>query len=65
MWGADGRPGAPRCRRTGALLAWSPTIRVALQPYVIASQAMPKVALAPIFVLWFGFGMDRRWSSPP
>jgi NitT/TauT family transport system permease protein len=28
-----------------------------LNPYIIASQAMPKLALAPIFVMWFGFGI--------
>jgi NitT/TauT family transport system permease protein len=26
-------------------------------PYLITSQAVPKFALAPIFVLWFGFGI--------
>lgn len=29
-------------------------------PYVIASQAVPKLALAPLFVLWFGFGMTSK-----
>jgi len=28
----------------------------ALMPYVVAFQAIPKSALAPLFLLWFGFG---------
>lgn len=39
----------------GAALA--PRLRGVLHPYLIASQAMPKLALAPIFVMWFGFGI--------
>ncbi len=45
---------------TGALLASHAGIRVALQPYMLASQALPKVALAPLFVMWFGFGMTAK-----
>ncbi len=41
----------------GIGVALSPTLRGVLHPYLIASQAMPKLALAPIFVMWFGFGM--------
>ena len=26
-------------------------------PYVLASQVVPKLALGPIFIIWFGFGM--------
>jgi NitT/TauT family transport system permease protein len=26
-------------------------------PYVVTTQVIPKLALAPLFVLWFGFGM--------
>ena len=29
-------------------------------PYLIASQAVPKLALAPLFILWFGFGMTSK-----
>ena len=29
-------------------------------PYVVALQAVPKVALAPLFVIWFGFGMQSK-----
>jgi NitT/TauT family transport system permease protein len=35
-------------------------IRKLFFPYVIASQAVPKLALAPLFILWFGFGMTSK-----
>lgn len=41
----------------GIGVALSPMLRRILHPYLIASQAMPKLALAPIFVMWFGFGI--------
>jgi NitT/TauT family transport system permease protein len=41
----------------GALVAMSPVVQRVLQPYIIASQAMPKLALAPLFILWCGFGI--------
>lgn len=41
----------------GVLLGEHPTLRRVLMPYVIASQVVPKLALAPLFVLWFGFGI--------
>jgi NitT/TauT family transport system permease protein len=31
-----------------------------IQPYVMAFQAMPKVAIAPVIVLWFGFGIASK-----
>lgn len=44
----------------GIFLGWlvyvSPTIERALHPFIVASQVVPKVALVPLFVLWFGFG---------
>ena len=34
--------------------------RRVLMPYVIITQALPKFALAPILVIWFGFGMTPK-----
>jgi NitT/TauT family transport system permease protein len=31
-----------------------------LMPYVVAFQAVPKVALAPLFVTWFGLGITSK-----
>lgn len=41
----------------GAVVALSPMTRRVLHPYIIASQAMPKLALAPLLVIWCGFGI--------
>jgi NitT/TauT family transport system permease protein len=35
---------------------WRPFER-AVYPLLIASQAVPKVAVAPLFLVWFGFGL--------
>lgn len=44
----------------GLLLALSPTLLRVSNPYIVASQAVPKLALAPIFALWFGFGLTPK-----
>lgn len=44
----------------GALLFHLPALERILRPYIVASQALPKLALAPIFVLWFGFGLTPK-----
>ncbi len=40
----------------GYALARSRTLEKLLSPYIVASQAIPVVALAPLLVLWFGPG---------
>ncbi|WP_066049071.1 ABC transporter permease [Robertmurraya korlensis] len=44
----------------GLLVAQSDTLRLVLKPYIIATQAMPKVALAPLLILWFGYGYTPK-----
>lgn len=40
----------------GSLMAESRTIEKLLMPYAFALQSLPKVAIAPLIVIWFGFG---------
>jgi NitT/TauT family transport system permease protein len=40
----------------GVVLGESERWRAVLMPYVVASQVMPKLALAPLLLLWMGFG---------
>jgi len=35
-------------------------VEIALKPFVIATQVVPKIALAPLFILWFGFGPESK-----
>lgn len=42
---------------TGILLAEAPVLRRLLHPYIVASQVVPKLALGPLFIVWFGFGL--------
>jgi len=40
----------------GLVLGESALWRRVLMPYVVVSQVVPKLALAPLFIVWFGFG---------
>jgi NitT/TauT family transport system permease protein len=40
----------------GVFIGWSKTIYGALYPVMIAFNAVPKVAVVPILILWFGIG---------
>ena len=42
------------------LMDASPVVEQALYPIVIASQTIPTTAIAPLFVVWFGYGI---WSK--
>lgn len=39
------------------LIVVSPTLGRLIYPPMVATQAIPKIALAPLFIVWFGFGM--------
>ena len=49
---------------TGVMLAVAalrlPRLFDALQPYISAVYSLPKVALAPLFILWFGIGLESK-----
>ncbi len=44
----------------GALVVEFKGVRRLALPYVIGLQSVPKVALAPLFVVWFGFGIESK-----
>ena len=44
----------------GIWLGVSPFAGRLLSPYLNALNALPKVALAPLFVLWFGLGIESK-----
>jgi NitT/TauT family transport system permease protein len=42
------------------LMTYSRTIERALYPLLVGSQTIPKVALAPLFMVWLGFGLAPK-----
>jgi NitT/TauT family transport system permease protein len=45
---------------TAILIGLTPLARRMLFPYILMTQVVPKVALAPILVAWFGIGLQSR-----
>ncbi len=39
------------------VLAASPAVERAIYPIIVFLQIVPKIAIAPLFIIWFGFGM--------
>lgn len=44
----------------GYLLAKSPALEKLISPYLVASQSIPTVAIAPLIVIWFGPGIFSK-----
>lgn len=44
----------------GIALSQSRLLMATFYPYIVALQCMPKVALAPLLVIWFGFGLTSK-----
>ncbi len=44
----------------GILVSANLTLYKILNPFIVVFQAVPKIALAPIFVTWFGFGSTAK-----
>jgi len=44
----------------GTLIAEFRVVERILYPYLVALQTMPKIALAPVLLVWFGFGLGSK-----
>ena len=44
----------------GFLLGLQPLLGKILDPFIVALYSIPKVALAPLFILWFGFELEMK-----
>lgn len=44
----------------GGLVSQAPILESIITPYVMGFQSLPKVAVAPLIVIWFGFGMGSK-----
>lgn len=42
------------------LIVVSPILEKLLYPPMVATQSIPKIALAPLFIVWFGFGTTPK-----
>jgi len=44
----------------GALVSLVPILERLVYPYLVALQTLPKVAIAPLFIIWFGYGLASK-----
>lgn len=44
----------------GAFIALNEYVSSVVYPFVLAFQTVPKVAVAPLFLIWFGFGLESK-----
>ncbi|MGH7390370.1 MAG: ABC transporter permease [Candidatus Rokuibacteriota bacterium] len=44
----------------GTLISRSRFVEAVLRPYIVASQTTPTLVLAPLFLVWFGFGIASK-----
>jgi NitT/TauT family transport system permease protein len=44
----------------GTVVALSRRVEYFLYPFIVMFQALPKVALAPLFLIWFGLGLTSK-----
>jgi NitT/TauT family transport system permease protein len=44
----------------GAVIALNPLVDKTLTPLIVAIQTIPKVAVAPVLIIWFGFGIESK-----
>jgi NitT/TauT family transport system permease protein len=44
----------------GAAVALVPVVERWVYPYILALQTVPKVAIAPLLIIWFGYGIQSK-----
>lgn len=42
------------------IIAWSKPLNKLLMPLIVVLNSIPKIALAPLFLLWFGYGLQTN-----
>ena len=52
--------GAPLGVALGFLLAQEPRVAALLRPFILSLYGIPRIALAPLFILWFGIGISSK-----
>lgn len=45
---------------TASLITWSRTLRLVLYPPVVASATIPWIVVAPLLLIWVGYGMQHK-----
>jgi len=43
-----------------SVISQIPILEKTLYPYLVALQTLPKIAMAPLFIIWFGFGLTSK-----
>ena len=46
----------------GVVIATSRLLGAAIYPILVSAQVMPKVAIAPLLVIWLGFGLPSKFA---
>ena len=44
----------------GGSVSQAPILEAIIKPYIMGFQSLPKVAVAPLIVIWFGFGIGSK-----
>lgn len=47
----------------GTALALSPVLHRIFAPYLLALRSLPVIVLAPLFIAWFGFGVESKIAT--
>ena len=42
------------------LIVWSPILRNAVYPILVLFQSIPKISIAPLFLIWVGYGTESK-----